>query len=96
MASSDHGNLLSLILEITTGLLNVIENNKFFSVLEKIRSEPVIKYGKVVARTKETENEIENSRYSPINSIEILSEAKELISCLENKITPKICLSIDF
>ena len=55
----DHGNLLFLDLRDHYGITQcVIENkNKFFSLLEKIRPESVLKIsGEVVKRTKETEN----------------------------------------
>ena len=79
----DHGNLLFIDIRDHYGITQcVIENNnKFFSVLEKIRSRSVIKIaGKVVARTKETENlDLKTGKIEvSINSIEILSEAKEL------------------
>ncbi len=79
----DHGNLLFIDLRDHFGLTQcVIENkNKFFPILEKLRSESVITVsGKVVKRGKGTENldlgtgkiEIE------IQSVKILSESKDL------------------
>ena len=79
----DHGNLLFIDLRDHFGLTQcVIENkNKFFPILEKLRSESVITVsGKVVKREKGTENldlgtgkiEIE------IQSVKILSESKDL------------------
>ena len=55
----DHGNLLFIDLRDHFGLTQcVIENNnKFFSVLEKLRPESVLTItGKVAKRTKGTEN----------------------------------------
>ena len=55
----DHGNLLFIDLRDHYGLTQcVIENNNnFFSILEKSKPESVLKiYGKVVYRTKGTEN----------------------------------------
>ena len=79
----DHGNLLFLDLRDHYGITQcVIENsNKYFITLEKAKPESVLKIsGKVVKRTKDTENldlttgKIEIS----IHSVEILSSAKEL------------------
>ena len=73
----------------------VIENkNKFFPILEKTKPESVLKVkGKVVKRSKETENvELKTGKVEiSIETTEILSNAKELpIPVLENKIIPKI------
>ena len=79
----DHGNLLFLDLRDHYGITQcVIENsNRYFITLEKAKPESVLKIsGKVVKRTKDTENldlttgKIEIS----IHSVEILSSAKEL------------------
>ena len=79
----DHGNLLFLDLRDHYGITQcVIENsNRHFKTLEKAKPESVLKIsGKVVKRTKDTENldlttgKIEIS----IHSVEILSSAKEL------------------
>ncbi|MDB3858076.1 aspartate--tRNA ligase [Pelagibacteraceae bacterium] len=79
----DHGNLLFLDLRDHFGLTQcVIENdNKFFTLLEKLRNESVLTIvGDVVEREKGTENldlptgKIEIS----IKSIKVLSESKDL------------------
>ena len=79
----DHGNLLFLDLRDHYGITQcVIENsNSYFITLEKAKPESVLKIsGKVVKRTKDTENldlttgKIEISTHS----VEILSFAKEL------------------
>ena len=79
----DHGNLLFIDIRDHYGLTQcVIENNnKFFSVLEKLRPESVIKVtGKVVKRAAGTENlELRTGKIEiAIQSLEILSDAKEL------------------
>ena len=79
----DHGNLLFIDLRDHYGLTQcVIENNnKFFSLLEKSRPESVIKVtGKVVKRAAGTENlELKTGKIEiAIQSIEVLSDAKEL------------------
>ena len=79
----DHGNLLFLDLRDHFGLTQcVIENNnKFFSVLEKIRPESVLTIsGKVINREKGTENlELSTGKIEvDIKSVKILSESKEL------------------
>ena len=79
----DHGNLLFIDLRDHYGLTQcVIENNNnFFSILEKSKPESVLKiYGKVVYRTKGTENsELSTGKVEvAIQSVEILSNAKEL------------------
>ncbi len=79
----DHGNLLFIDLRDHYGLTQcVIENNnKFFSILEKLKPESVLKIkGKVVRRAEGTENlELRTGKIEIlINSVEILSNAKEL------------------
>ncbi len=79
----DHGNLLFIDLRDHFGLTQcVIENkNKFFSLLEKLKPESVITIkGKVSKREKGTENPdlLTGKIEIYIESIEILSEAKEL------------------
>ena len=78
----DHGNLLFIDLRDHYGITQcVIENNnKYFSILEKI-AETVLKIiGKVVKRTDGTENlEIKTGKIEiAIDKIEILSHANEL------------------
>jgi len=79
----DHGNLLFIDLRDHFGLTQcVIENdNKYFKLLENLRSESVINIsGRVVEREKGTENkELKTGKIEVnIESISILSEAKEL------------------
>ena len=79
----DHGNLLFIDLRDHYGITQcVIENNnKYFSILEKIKPETVLKIiGKVVKRTDGTENlEIKTGKIEiAIDKIEILSHANEL------------------
>ena len=79
----DHGNLLFIDLRDHYGLTQcVIENNnKFFTLIEKTKPESVLKItGKVVKREKGTENlELNTGKIEiTIESIEILSEAKDL------------------
>ena len=79
----DHGNLLFIDLRDHYGLTQcVIENNnKFFSILEKIKPESVLKVsGKVIKREKGTENlELKTGKIEvAIESLEVLSHAKEL------------------
>ena len=79
----DHGNLLFVDLRDHFGLTQcVIENNnKFFSILEKIKPESVITVtGKVVKREKGTENlELSTGQVEVnIHEIKILSESKDL------------------
>ncbi len=79
----DHGNLLFIDLRDHYGITQcVIENNnKFFSVLEKIKPESVIKInGKVKKRAEGTENsELLTGKIEVlITNVEILSNAKEL------------------
>ncbi len=79
----DHGNLLFIDLRDHYGLTQcVIENNnKFFSLLEKVKPESVLKVsGKVIKREKGTENlELKTGKIEvAIESLEVLSNAKEL------------------
>tara|TARA_B100001093_G_scaffold510989_1_gene577949 strand:+ start:635 stop:2422 length:1788 start_codon:yes stop_codon:yes gene_type:complete len=79
----DHGNLLFVDLRDHFGLTQcVIENNnKFFPILEKIKSESVLTIvGKVIKRKTGTENlDLKTGKIEvDIQSIEVLSEAKEL------------------
>ena len=79
----DHGNLLFVDLRDHFGITQcVIENkNKFFSLLEKLRPESIVKIsGKVVKREKGTENEdLKTGKIEVrISLVEVLSEANEL------------------
>ncbi len=79
----DHGNLLFIDLRDHFGITQcVIENkNKYFPILEKMRPESVLKIlGKVLLREKGTENlDLKTGKIEvAIDSVEILSEAKEL------------------
>ncbi len=79
----DHGNLLFIDLRDHFGLTQcVIENNnKFFNILEKLRSESVLTVeGKVTKREKGTENvELTTGKIEVnVQSINILSESKDL------------------
>ncbi len=79
----DHGNLLFIDLRDNYGVTQCIINkgNKYFSLLEKIQLETVIKVeGKVVNRSKETINdEIDTGEIEvAIESYEILGTCKEL------------------
>ena len=79
----DHGNLLFIDLRDHFGITQcVIENdNQYFSTLEKLKPESVLKViGKVVQRTEGTENkDLKTGKIEiSINDIEILSSAKEL------------------
>ena len=79
----DHGNLLFIDLRDHYGITQcVIENNnKFFSKLEKLKPESVLKInGKVLKREKGTENlDLKTGKIEvSINDVEILSNAKEL------------------
>ena len=79
----DHGNLLFIDLRDHYGLTQCVveNNNKFFSVLEKVRPESIIKVsGKVVKRQKGTENlDLVTGKVEVIiKSMEVLSAAKEL------------------
>ncbi len=79
----DHGNLLFIDLRDHFGITQcVIENNnKFFPILESTKPESVLKIsGKVVKRTEGTENkDLKTGKIEvTIQSVEILSDAKEL------------------
>ena len=79
----DHGNLLFIDLRDHYGITQcVIENkNDFFPILEKSRSESVLKItGKVVKRSTGTENiDLKTGKIEVmIKSVETLSSAKEL------------------
>ena len=79
----DHGNLLFIDLRDHYGITQcVIENkNKFFPLLEKSKPESVLKiHGKVVERSKETQNlDLKTGKIEiSIQSVEVLSDAKEL------------------
>ena len=79
----DHGNLLFIDLRDHYGMTQcVIENkNNFFPVLEKVKPESVLQVsGKVVKRSKGTENlDLKTGKIEiSIESVEILSDAKEL------------------
>ena len=79
----DHGNLLFLDLRDHYGITQcVVENkNKFFSILEKLKPESVLKIsGRVVRRSSGTENlELKTGKIEiSIDTVEVLSEAKEL------------------
>ena len=79
----DHGNLLFVDLRDHYGMTQcVIENNnKFFTILEKSKPETVLKIsGQVLKRSSGTENlELKTGKIEiSINSVEVLSDAKEL------------------
>ena len=79
----DHGNLIFIDIRDHYGITQcVTENdNKFFSILEKIKPESVLKIsGKVIGREKGTENlELKTGKIEiQIQSLEILSNAKDL------------------
>ena len=79
----DHGNLLFIDIRDHFGITQcVIENkDKNFKVLEKLRPESVILVeGKVIKRSKETENKDLKTGLIEvkIENIKVLSEAKEL------------------
>ena len=92
----DHGNLLFIDLRDHFGITQcVIENDsKHFKLLENLKPESVICVsGIVAARESGTENKDLKTGKIEINidSIDILSEAKELpMPVLANKITLKI------
>ena len=98
----DHGNLLFIDLRDHYGITQcVIENdNKNFSVLDKIKPESVIKInGKVIKRGQGTENhELKTGKIEvTIQNFEILSNSNELpIPVLENKIVEDIRLKYRF
>ena len=79
----DHGNLLFIDLRDHYGITQcVVENkNKYFKILEGLRTESVMKiYGKVAKRDPGTENKDLKTGKIEIHivNIEILSEAKDL------------------
>ncbi len=79
----DHGNLLFIDLRDHYGMTQcVIENNNnYFPLLEKSKPESVLKIsGKVIKRSKETENlDLKTGKIEiAIKSIEVLSDAREL------------------
>ncbi len=79
----DHGNLIFIDIRDHYGITQCVteNNNKFFSILEKIKPESVLKItGKVIKREKGTENlELKTGKIEiQIHSLEILSNAKEL------------------
>jgi aspartyl-tRNA synthetase len=79
----DHGNLLFIDLRDHYGITQcVIENdNKFFTLLEKLKPESVLKViGKVVKRANGTENlDLKTGKIEvSIQTIEVLSNAKDL------------------
>ena len=79
----DHGNLIFIDIRDHYGITQCVteNNNKFFSILEKIKPESVLKIiGKVIRRKKETENlELKTGKIEiKIQNLEILSNAKEL------------------
>ena len=79
----DHGNLIFIDIRDHYGITQCVteNNNKFFSILEKIKPESVLKInGKVIEREKGTENlELKTGKIEiQIHGLEILSNAKEL------------------
>ena len=79
----DHGNLIFIDIRDHYGITQCVteNNNEFFSILEKIKPESVLKItGKVIKREKETENlELKTGKIEiKIQNLEILSNAKEL------------------
>jgi len=79
----DHGNLIFIDIRDHYGITQCVTENddKFFSILEKIKPESVLKItGKVIKRKKETENlELKTGKIEiKIQNLEILSNAKEL------------------
>ena len=81
----DHGNLLFVDLRDHYGITQcVIENkNKYFSTVEKIKSESVISvYGKVVKRDKGTENlDLKTGKIEiNIEEVKVISEAIALLA----------------
>jgi len=79
----DHGNLLFIDLRDHYGVTQcVIENkNKFFPIVEKAKPESVLQIkGKVIKRSSEAENlDLKTGKIEvTIDSVEILSQAKEL------------------
>ena len=79
----DHGNLIFIDIRDHYGITQCVteNNNKFFSLLEKIKPESVLKItGKVIKREKGTENlELKTGKIEiQILSLEVLSTAKDL------------------
>jgi len=79
----DHGNLLFIDLRDHYGITQCVveNNNKFFKILERSKPESVLKIsGRVIRRTSGTENlELKTGKIEiSIESVEVLSEAKEL------------------
>ena len=79
----DHGNLIFIDIRDHYGITQCVteNNNEFFSILEKIKPESVLKItGKVIKRKKETENlELKTGKIEiKIHNLEILSNANEL------------------
>ena len=79
----DHGNLIFIDIRDHYGITQCVteNNNEFFSILEKINPESVLKItGKVIKRKKETENlELKTGKIEiKIRNLEILSNANEL------------------
>ena len=79
----DHGNLLFIDLRDHYGLTQCVveNNNKFFSVIEKLKPESVVKIeGKVVKRSEGTENlDLKTGMIEiSIITLEVLSNSKDL------------------
>ena len=79
----DHGNLLFIDLRDHYGLTQCVveNNNKSFSIIEKVKPESVVKIeGKVIKRSKETENlDLKTGTIEiSIKSLEVLSNANDL------------------
>ena len=79
----DHGNLIFIDIRDHYGITQCVteNNNKFFSLLEKIKPESVLKItGTVIKREKGTENlELKTGKIEiQILSLEVLSTAKDL------------------
>ena len=79
----DHGNLLFIDLRDHFGLTQCVveNNNKSFSIIEKVKPESVVKIeGKVIKRSKGTENlDLKTGTIEiSIKSLEVLSNANDL------------------
>ena len=79
----DHGNLLFIDLRDHYGLTQCVveNNNKSFSIIEKVKPESVVKIeGKVIKRSKGTENlDLKTGTIEiSIKSLEVLSNANDL------------------